>query len=68
MCFQALESHTERTNPSVLLLALCQDINSINDEHLTYVLAVESMEIDGAPYKVLWTIQQIGEICILDKL
>lgn len=49
MCFQVLESQIERTNPLVLLLALCQDINLTNDEHLTYVLAMESMGIDGAP-------------------
>jgi hypothetical protein len=32
--FHALESHTEQTNPSTLMFALCQDINSTKDEHL----------------------------------
>jgi len=45
MCFQAFESHTKQTDPSLLMFALCQNINSPNFDHL-YILSqgVESKE------------------------
>ncbi len=34
MCFQAFESHTKQTDPSLLMFALCQNISSPNFDHL----------------------------------
>jgi hypothetical protein len=39
MCFQAFESHTKQTNPSLLMFALCQDISSTIFDHL-YILSM----------------------------
>jgi hypothetical protein len=39
MCFQAFESHTKQTNPSLFMFALCQDISSTIFDHL-YILSM----------------------------
>jgi hypothetical protein len=39
MCFQAFESHTKQTYPSLLMFTLCQDIRSTNFDHL-YILSM----------------------------